>query len=185
MPFWCAILWATCSRRVDFQIPGYYSSYVILDPITSISSSKQVTTGFQYSTDWGINYFQMKFTCRENIPLAIDTELYTDWYQFFIITPYQPPPTPTTPTTPNDPSSTSDNPNNIGLIIGIIGGVIGLVALTIGTTIYIKGKNKPASRLVVQETTQTSTALTGFCTNCGSQISSNDPYCSICGAKKL
>ena len=169
--------------RVDFQIPGYYSSYVMLDPITSIGGSKQITTALQYSTDWGINYFQMKFTCRENIPLAVDTELYTDWYEFFLISPYEPPTTPTTPTTPSEPSGYT-TPANLGLILGIIGGVIGLAILTVGTIFIVRGRNKSVSQSYTALPVQPEPIPANFCINCGFKLSSEDPFCSKCGAKR-
>ncbi|GAH49216.1 unnamed protein product [marine sediment metagenome] len=90
-------------------------------------------------------------------------------------------------TTPSDPSGTPDpeDSNNLGLIIGIVGGVIGLAALTTGIIVYTKGKNKPVSRSYVQETIQSKTVTTGFCTNCGNKIPDNVQFCFTCGARKL
>lgn len=175
--------------RVDFQIPGYYSNYVALDTISSIGGSSVKYTSIQYNTNWGTNYFQMKLSCRENIPLAIDPELYTDWGDFFIISPYEPP---TTPPPTTEPPTTDPTTNGDGLskdsklllyILVPIGSLIFLGTIVASITFIRKKSNivQTGNTGVAQTTAMQST----FCNNCGVQLVENESFCSNCGARNL
>ncbi|MCG3257072.1 MAG: zinc ribbon domain-containing protein [Candidatus Heimdallarchaeota archaeon] len=170
--------------RVDFQIPGYYSNYVALDTISSIGGSSVKYTSIQYNTNWGTNYFQMKLSCRENIPLAIDPELFTDWGDFFIIYPYEPPTTPTTPTNP----TTNENglPKDIKLLLYILAPIGSLIFLgTIAASIIFLRRRSNTVQTSYTRTAQTAAVQSKFCTNCGIQLNNNESFCSNCGARNL
>jgi len=175
--------------RVDFQIPGYYSNYITFDTISSIGGSSVRYSTVQYNTNWGINYFQMKLSCRENIPLAIDPELYTNWENFFIIDPYEPP---TTPPPTTDPPTTDPTTNGDGLskdsklllyVLGPIGSLVFLGTI-VASIIFLRRRSNTVQtgRTGVAQTTAIQSI---FCNNCGVQLNGNETFCSNCGAKKL
>lgn len=175
--------------RVDFQIPGYYSNYVAFDTISSIGGSSVRYPTVQYNTNWGINYFQMKITCRENIPLAIDPELYTNWENFFKINPYEPP---TTPPPTTDPPTTDPTTNGNGLsedsklLLYILGPIGSLVFLgTIVASIIFLRRKSDIVQTGKSRVAQTTAVQSIFCNNCGVQLKENESFCSNCGAKKL
>jgi hypothetical protein len=167
---------------VDIQIPGYYTNYLSFNPISTIGGSQERSTTIQYSTTWGVNYLQMKITCREDIPLAIDPELYCDWYNFFTLEPYD---TPTTPTEPTDPSGINgiENPNLLPIILGTVGGVLGL-GIIIATTVVLTQRQKTAIKTEQVPHSTKIVAKPNFCTNCGLEIKVDDQFCSNCGARK-
>ena len=167
--------------RVDFRIPGYYSNYATFSTINSIGGSQQRSTTFQYSTSWGTNYFQMKLTCRENIPLAFDPELYTEWEDYFVITPYSPPTTTTTPTSPNSNGSDLDL---LPIILGSVGGFLGLVGIITGVYIIINKRKKTVSQAYLSSPSEATLYHSQFCVNCGLEIKNGDSFCSNCGAKR-
>ena len=149
-------------------------------PISTIGGSQQRQTSFQYSTSWGINYFQMKLTCREDIPLAIDPELYTDWENFFMIQPYEPPSTPTDPTSPN----TNQNNVLLPIILGSVGGFLGLGAIATTIIVVVKRRKKEISPVYLESLMEASAVQTHYCVNCGSKVEMGDKFCTNCGAKR-
>ncbi len=167
--------------QVEVRIPGYFSTYVNFNTISSIGGYDTSSTSFQYSTSWGTNYLQLKFTCRENIPLEIDPELYTDWINYFTIEPYEPSTTPTDTT----PSGTStDGMKLLPIILGSIGGAVGLGAIITTLVILTRKRRMTAGPIQQLQYQEKVSAKTLFCTNCGSEIKINDQFCSNCGARK-
>ena len=169
--------------RVDFQIPGYYSNYVTLDTISLIGGSSVRYTSIQYNTNWGTNYFRMKLSCRENIPLAIDPELYTDWGDFFIINPYEPPTTPP-PTTdpPTNGNGLSEDSKLLLYILVPIGSLI-FLGIIVASVIFLR-RRTTISDSNLSRVSQTAVIQSLFCSNCGIQLSESERFCSNCGARK-
>ena len=167
--------------QVEIRIPGYFSTYVTFNTISSIGGYDTSSTSFQYSTSWGTNYLQLKLTCRENIPLAIDPELYTDWINYFTIEPYEAPTTPTDTT----PSGTgTDDLKLLPIILGSIGGAVVLGAMITTIVILTRKQRMVASPIQHQQYSEIVSTKALFCTNCGSEIEIKDQFCSNCGARK-
>ncbi|MHA1407804.1 MAG: hypothetical protein ACTSSG_10570 [Candidatus Heimdallarchaeaceae archaeon] len=121
---------------VEYKIAGYTSGTINLETLTSIGDPQTGFTYFTYLTSWGINYLQLKLTCRENIYLAPDPELYTDWENFLLIKPEEETSSIGTNTQQDTNPNTVFSVERYWWVFVVIGGII-LIAVTASVTLII------------------------------------------------
>ena len=173
---------------VSYQIPGRFSSYVTLATISSVGGSSYSADTFQYYKNWGTVNFEFSIDFRENIPLAFDPELYSDWIIFFTISPYQYSP----PSSSDPPENPSGNTNGFNFeeywYVFVITGVV-LVAAS-GTVAYFIRKNKGSApkQVITQVASESHTEPrvvdSSICPHCKSKLDPSDRFCNECGAKR-